>query len=289
MAGVGWSAIVLAGGRATRLGGVDKVGLVAPDGTSALDCVLAAVRAAGQVVVVGPYRLAGDGRTVLWTREDPPYGGPARAIAAGLAALGERADEWVLVVAGDMPGIAAGLDRLLSAAAAAPPGVQAVMAGAEGRRQWVYALYRVDALRAACARLTPGGTGESVRWLVGDLVTYDVPVPAQAAHDLDTPEDAARWTGEERRNMDEFAVVEAWLADLRAGLDLDGLGEIDLAELLSVVRTVAHGVIHPAGPVAMFAAGYAAARAGGTGPAIHAILARTTALADAFVRPGGAG
>jgi len=82
--------------------------------------------------------------------------------------------------------------------------------------------------------------------------------------------------------MSEFEVVDAWLDLLRTELDLVGLGEIDVATMLVAVRAVAHGVIHPAGPVAMFAVGYAAARAGGSTAVVEQLLVRTVDLAAQF-------
>ncbi|MFD2394956.1 NTP transferase domain-containing protein [Dietzia aerolata] len=71
-------AIVLTGGRASRLGGVDKARL-AVGGRPMVETVLRAARAvATAVVTVGP---GGD------TREEPPHSGPVAGIAAGLAAL----------------------------------------------------------------------------------------------------------------------------------------------------------------------------------------------------------
>ncbi|MDR0783940.1 MAG: DUF6457 domain-containing protein [Propionibacteriaceae bacterium] len=82
--------------------------------------------------------------------------------------------------------------------------------------------------------------------------------------------------------MSEFVVVENYLAELRAGLDLAGLEPLDIPALLAAVRTIAHTVTHPAGPVATFAAGYAAARAGGSAVVVEQIIAETVALAQTF-------
>ncbi|MDP9398746.1 MAG: NTP transferase domain-containing protein, partial [Actinomycetota bacterium] len=50
-----YDAVVLAGGRARRLGGVDKPGLEVA-GRSLLDRVLAACAGAGRTVIAGPQR-----------------------------------------------------------------------------------------------------------------------------------------------------------------------------------------------------------------------------------------
>jgi len=86
--------VVLAGGRASRLGGAPKP-LLARDGTTLLDRAVRIGAGAGDpdgtVVVVGPPALVASlgpptGRVVT-THEDPPLTGPARALAAGVAAL----------------------------------------------------------------------------------------------------------------------------------------------------------------------------------------------------------
>lgn len=79
-----YAAIVLAGGAATRMAGRHKPSLPVA-GIPMLDRVLAAVPDATHRVVVGPPQSVP--ANVLLTREDPPGGGPAAALAAGLALL----------------------------------------------------------------------------------------------------------------------------------------------------------------------------------------------------------
>ena len=103
-----FDAIILAGGRGSRLGGVSKADLVV-GGRRLLDVVFEAVRRARTTVVVGPVAVP-DG--VLVTVEDPPGTGPAAGIVAGLEAV-ERPAEWTVVLACDLPGVQAAsvLDR----------------------------------------------------------------------------------------------------------------------------------------------------------------------------------
>lgn len=82
--------------------------------------------------------------------------------------------------------------------------------------------------------------------------------------------------------MAEFDLVEDWMSQLRESLDLTGLGPVDVPALLSVVREAAHGIVHPAGPVAMFAAGYATARAGGSAESMEEILRQVGEAATDF-------
>ena len=132
--------IVLAGGRATRLGGGDKA-LVEAGGMSFLDRALEALAPAQRTVVVGLRREVGS-RSVLWTEESPAGGGPAAALGAGLEMVGE---EWVAVLAVDMPLVDAGLVAALAEACRGRDG--AVLVDGRGRAQPLAAIYRVSALR----------------------------------------------------------------------------------------------------------------------------------------------
>ncbi len=189
-------AVILAGGRAHRLVGADKAALIGPDGRTALRTVLDAGAAVGarRLVVVGPPTLTSllgpyEGWATV-VQEDPPWSGPARGIAAGVAALPPEG-RAVLVLACDMPNIAPAV-RVLARRGLARDGV---VARASGRRQWLLGLYRRDVLAAACARLArpvAGARDPSVRELVGSLDLVDVLVPNETADDVDTPADLNR-------------------------------------------------------------------------------------------------
>ncbi|MCX5068306.1 NTP transferase domain-containing protein [Micromonospora lupini] len=94
-----YAAVVLAGGAARRMGGVDKPARPV-GGLSMRDRVLAAVGDAAPRVLVGPGDGVADGVRV--TREDPPGGGPVAAMAAGLALL-DPDTTLVAVLAADLP------------------------------------------------------------------------------------------------------------------------------------------------------------------------------------------
>ena len=186
---VRYDAVVLAGGRAERLG-TPKPGLVVA-GRPLLDHALAATSGARRTVVVGPHELANPDRYVL-TREDPPFGGPVAGIAAGLAALPDdgRAP-WVLVLACDVPRAAEAVPALLAAARRLPDrsAVRAVHAVRDGREQWLVGLYRRAALEESLAAL-PAVHGAAVRRLLADLPALAVPDESGATDDGDTWEDA---------------------------------------------------------------------------------------------------
>ena len=79
------SVVVLAGGGSVRFG-TDKLAepLGAPDGPTVLDALITSLPPV-DVVVVGPERTSP--RPVRWVLEDPPGGGPAAALVAGLRAV----------------------------------------------------------------------------------------------------------------------------------------------------------------------------------------------------------
>ncbi|MGC5384037.1 molybdenum cofactor guanylyltransferase [Micromonospora chalcea] len=95
----GYAAVVLAGGAARRMGGVDKPARPV-GGRPMLHRVLAAVADADQRIVVGPSGPVPGG--VRTTREEPPGGGPVAAIAAGLALL-DPGTTTVALLAADLP------------------------------------------------------------------------------------------------------------------------------------------------------------------------------------------
>lgn len=174
------AAIVLGGGRASRLGGVDKAS-VEIDGASLVDHVYAAVRDCTPIVAVGPESLARHGVTVV--REDPPFGGPAAALLAGLASLSdaEAVETWVLAC--DLPRASALVATL--APVPIPEGADGVVAtDAHGRTQWLAGRYRLSSLRRAASRL-PEIEGASMRTLLAGLELHPVD-DVGTAIDLDT-------------------------------------------------------------------------------------------------------
>ncbi|GAB3213221.1 molybdenum cofactor guanylyltransferase [Marinactinospora thermotolerans] len=179
-----FDAVILAGGAARRLGGVDKPGLDV-GGTTLVERVAAAARGARRLVIVGPERSRPAARYV---REDPPGGGPVPALRAGIAQVDAP---WCAVLAADMPFFtAADLERLLAAAEGANG---AVAVDAEGHPQWLAGIWSTHALRRALADYA----GRSLRGLLAPLEPVRVS-PADladsgiAVFDCDTPEALAR-------------------------------------------------------------------------------------------------
>lgn len=189
-----FDALILAGGRSSRLGGVPKQGLVF-EGATLLQHSLAACSAASLIAVVGPDSgplPAG----VLACREQPEFAGPAAAVAAGLEALGRAGGgrDFTLVLACDMPR-AAGAVETLAQCLASPAGAgDGVMACSEdGTAQMLLGFYRTSGLKRAVQALSSrdGLINGSMRSLLASLDVQLVTVPAGTTDDVDTWDDAA--------------------------------------------------------------------------------------------------
>lgn len=176
-------AIVLAGGTAVRMGGVDKAS-IEWRGRTLLEYALDAVTDAAEVVVVGAW--VPTERPVTFTREDPVQGGPAAGVLAGLDAFA-GVPRHVVLLAVDMPRVTmTTIDRLRDAAEGRDG---AVLVDAHGRRALAYVVARA-ALEAA--RPEPEAAyGMSLRALLGELDLAAVPARDDEAHDIDSWDDLA--------------------------------------------------------------------------------------------------
>ncbi len=185
-----FDAVVLAGGRGTRLGGMDKPGLIV-GGQTLLGAVVSAVTSAGadRIVVVGPERPGARGR-VRYAREDPPGRGPVAALACGLEQVSAPV---VVLLAADLPFLRpAHVTRLLTGLAAQEaPGVVALDASA--RPQWLVSGWLAAGLRGALDRYP----GSSLGGLLGPLDPVLLPDQTAAGEppgwlDCDTAGDLRR-------------------------------------------------------------------------------------------------
>lgn len=175
-----WGAVVLAGGTAARMGGVDKASIEL-GGRSLLTWALDAVAEADEVVVVGdPVPTE---RPVTFTREDPSYGGPAAAVLAGVDAFARRPG-YVAIIAVDMPRLTRQtLARLRGAAATEPQAEGAVLVGADGRRQLAMVL---DVAALDRARPPSGDEfGLPLHKLLGSLALIGVAAESDEGRDVD--------------------------------------------------------------------------------------------------------
>jgi len=164
------------------MGGIDKASIEVGDVTL-LERALAATMSALEVVVVG--HQVPTTRPVTWTLEDPPAGGPAAGLLAGLDRF-LRTPDLVAVLAVDMPRVNAGTVARLTWAVEGDEACDgALLVDASGRRQTLAAVYRVSALTAA-APPYEDRHGLPVHRLVGGLRLVEVPAVGDETRDVDT-------------------------------------------------------------------------------------------------------
>ncbi|MGK8555851.1 NTP transferase domain-containing protein [Nocardia gipuzkoensis] len=236
-------AIVLAGGRASRMGGVDKPAIVI-GGRSMLEVALAAVASCAHTVVVGPHRPELPPQ-IIQVREVPPGSGPVAAIGTGLRALGSAAP-LVVVLAADLPFLSEwALAELLRHANES--GADAVFAADEsGRPQYLIGVWRRTALAAAL-----DGLGALINQPMKALVPADAAIiPLPGVGDCDTEEQVrqARAAVETPRRHPPLELDEA-RALLRGRLSR--LTEYE-ADLRSVIGAALAGPLTAAGPLPRF-------------------------------------
>lgn len=182
--------MILAGGRATRFGG-DK--LAAPlYGTSLLDQTLQDLPDSARILVIGPARPTR--RTVTFIREDPPYGGPVAAIAAGLRTALVELVQWLAVLPGDTPYAGRSLTPLFAALTAERH--LSVGVDPTGRRQPLHLAMDRDGAAAWLDAAGSAVTGVAAREILRRLDARSAPwrpVPVRLAadhfRDVDTTTD----------------------------------------------------------------------------------------------------
>jgi molybdopterin-guanine dinucleotide biosynthesis protein A len=176
-------AVVLAGGTAARMDGIDKASIEL-GGVTLLERALAATISAPEVVVVGTE--VPTSRPVTFTREEPAGGGPAAGLLAGLDRFW-RAPDLVCVLAVDMPKVNAGTVARLTWAVEADPAVDgAWLVDADGRDQPLAAVYRRTALERSRPASREDEHGLPVRRLLGGLRMVAVAPVGDEARDVDT-------------------------------------------------------------------------------------------------------
>lgn len=180
--------VLLAGGTAARMDGIDKGGIEL-GGRTLLEICLDAFLDADEVVVVGPQTVRTT-RPVTFTVEDPPQGGPVAGLLTGVDLL-LRPAVVIGVLAVDMPRVSAHTFRRLRDAAAGHDG--AFLHDPAGRRQLCGVV-----TATALSRVRPdleGQHGMAIRALLADLDLAEVAAVGDEARDIDT------WT--DLRDLDE--------------------------------------------------------------------------------------
>jgi molybdenum cofactor guanylyltransferase len=186
-----WSAAILAGGRARRLGGQDKGALIV-DGVSVIDRQLAALRGRARNIVLVGFR--GPGPAPCPVLDDVrPGTGPLGAL---VTALTWATTDRVLVLAGDMPYVTG---PFLEYLAALDPSARGVVPVSQGRWHPLCAMYARDAAADLSAALDAGertvaAAVETLQpRLVGDEELAPFDGDGRLLANLNTPEDLARW------------------------------------------------------------------------------------------------
>lgn len=185
-----FDAVILAGGRGSRLGGAAKADLDL-GGARLVDRAASAARGIGaeRVVIVGPDVAASRG-TVL-VREDPPFSGPLAAVAA---ALPELTGEWTLLLSCDLVHpdlVCRRLVRALGALTADDSSDGVVLQDDDGRAQWLSGVHRTAALRSAVADLGGDLADRPIRRLFAEGRLRRLDAPTWETADIDSADDLA--------------------------------------------------------------------------------------------------
>ena len=185
---MGFDGVVLAGGDARRLSGMDKA-TIEVGGLALLERALGAVQGAERVIAVGPRRSTSI--SVQWTSEVPAGGGPLRATIAGLEFV---SSEVAVVLAVDYPFVTYEVVASLLSAAQGHDG--AALEDTAGQMHYVVGAYRANALRAAVAERNSDELSMHSLFTTLDVASLRNDLAAQ---DIDTPEDLdrarAHWSG----------------------------------------------------------------------------------------------
>lgn len=183
-AGESFDAVILAGGRGSRMGGSVAKPLRKLAGWPLLDHVLLACGAASRQIVVGGSSRMGIGQPVN-CREEPAGSGPVAGLSAGLRHVQQPV---VLVLAADLPFVAGALGPLRARLAGGADTDAVALVDPSGRVNYLAAAWRTAALYAALDRLGDPA-GRPVRALYEAAAVSYLPDFDAWGADCDTPAD----------------------------------------------------------------------------------------------------
>lgn len=190
-----FDAIVLAGGRSTRLGRNKLNESLGPQ--TVLERVVTSLGLADTIVIVGTdqtvdiakLRWATERTTeaLIMMTEEPAGSGPAMGIAAGVRGLGEsKPEKHTVVLGGDMPFVTRAVPALLGALT----GHQAaVLIDNDNQVQYLASAWQHRALLTATAHTKPG---DSVRSIFTEINAAQIHDLYDASLDIDTESDLGR-------------------------------------------------------------------------------------------------
>lgn len=186
------AAVILAGGRAERLGGVDKA-VLEIGGERFIDRVLGAIGSCGPVLLAGGGRLLDAGGTTAIPDLAADYGGPLAGVAAAIEALRSEPAALLLSVAVDTPFFP---PDFLRRAQQLLPGHDVVLAAYDGQDYPTDALWRLAAVRTLPADVRAGIAPRSLRRLAAGLraarLDYAPLAPEDPFANANTPADLAQ-------------------------------------------------------------------------------------------------
>ena len=241
--------IVVAGGKASRMGGMDKAMLpIGRNGNALLRDVVESCP--GKVFIVGYPRDISTNRDneVNWVADLNPGGGPAAGIWSGLMKV---TTEYVFISAADQT-LSDETVRALIEAAIGHAGAWAIRS--DGSGQPLCACVKTEILRELLAPTK--GINQSPLKLLSALEMVGVNVNPDQVVDFDTWQDVAK-AAKRSEAMDQ--ITQMWMARVATLLNVDP-HEVLTSELLDLTREVAHGVERKSAPLTTFLLGYAAGK-----------------------------
>lgn len=241
-----FDSIVVAGGGAVRLNGVDKAML--PLGVNGSALLLEVIQACpAKVIVVGKARSEID--NVIWVQDLVPDGGPAAGIWSGLTQVNT---EYVFISAGDQR-ITLEQVQLICQAAIGNDGAWAVRE--DGTGQPLLACVRTDLIRNLLAE--SGGVNQSPLRLMQQLKIVPVEIKTSEVLDIDTWADVKAALKEQQVSD----VTPIWLTQVAALLGIPE-AEVPVNALLDLTREVAHNVERKSAPLTTYLVGLAVGKTG---------------------------
>lgn len=259
-------AVVLTGGRSSRMGGRHKPGILV-DGRPVIERILSTLWSAApsaEVVIAGSDTGLSPSlqQKVTVVREEPHFSGPVAGVAAALEVV-SPSEGVVLLLGGDLPFLSSTtLQKLLSVVIAEAPVASCV--DATGHLQYLCSGWQQSVLLAQLEQIE-NPIGVPLRALFEGLTPEVVDCDPDELRDIDTPDDLARAvTTSDGRPVPEalLTVVERFCQ--HGGSDGISLTAQQTAAILDFAREVKYSGSAANPAVAAFLAGQLAGSQSGT-------------------------